>query len=256
MSQVFRIPLTKAHLDQIPHDERVFYLMAGQLSNDVNILTKLVWFAFNQHMTTDGVVKEAALSQTLLLIKLLAGKLYEGHSLIAKSFSGKKLYQKYKDYLNADGLDGLQRINRYFGNPDNVVKKIRHWFAFHFEEKEIDAIYDTFPPNGELPEYWGTEYAGYNLFFGAESITLRAMMNITGEADLTKALLKIFGETTEASIWFGKFVQNYTSLMLSIFVGMTQQDVDLRAPRITLANEPKIDQVPLPYFCLPPEKAP
>jgi hypothetical protein len=80
MSQLFRISLTKAHLDKIPHDERVFYLMAGQLSNDLNILSKLVWFAFNQHMATDGVVKEAALSQTLLLTKLLAGKLYEGHS--------------------------------------------------------------------------------------------------------------------------------------------------------------------------------
>jgi hypothetical protein len=89
MSQVFRISLTKAHLDQIPHDERVFYLMAGQLSNDINILTKLLWFAFNQHMKTEGVVKEASLSQTV--VKLLAGKLYEGHSLIRSLFSAKKL---------------------------------------------------------------------------------------------------------------------------------------------------------------------
>jgi hypothetical protein len=64
MSQVFHIPLTKAHLDQIPHDERVFYLVAGQLSNDINILTKLLWFAFNQYRATNGVENGAALSQT------------------------------------------------------------------------------------------------------------------------------------------------------------------------------------------------
>jgi hypothetical protein len=69
MSQVFRISLTKADLDKIPHDERVFYLMVGQLSNDINILTKILWFAFSQHMKTEGVVKDASLSQALLTVK-------------------------------------------------------------------------------------------------------------------------------------------------------------------------------------------
>jgi hypothetical protein len=92
---------------------------------------------------------------------------------------------------------------------------------FILRQREIDSIYETLPPNGGLPEYWGTEYGGYNLFLGAEIITLRAMMNITGEADQTKARIKIFGETTEASVWFGQFIQNYNSLLLSIFVGMT-----------------------------------
>jgi hypothetical protein len=74
--------------------------MAGQLANEINILTKLVWFGMNQERAAaKGVPKEAALSQTLLLIKILAGKLYEGHALIGKAFSAKKLYQKYQNRL-------------------------------------------------------------------------------------------------------------------------------------------------------------
>jgi hypothetical protein len=164
MSQVFRISLTKADLDKIPHDERVFYLMVGQLSNDINILTKILWFAFSQHMKTDGVVKDASSS------------------------------------------------------PDT------------FNER----IYDQLPSNGELPEYWGTEYAGYNLFYGSEIITVMAMMKVTGESDQTKAMQKIFSETTGVSVWFGQFVQNYDSLLLSIFLGMTQEDVG-RVPSIAFA---------------------
>jgi hypothetical protein len=253
MSQVFRISLTKADLDKIPHDERVFYLMAGQLSNDINILTKLLWFAFNQHMKTEEVVKEASLSQTLLVVKLLAGKLYEGHSLIRSLFSAKKLYQKYKDHLNDAGRDSLQKINKYFANANNIIKRIRNEFAFHFDVRELDGIYDQLPSNGELPEYWGTEYAGYNLFYGSEIITVIAMMKVTGESDQTKALQKIFAETTGVSVWFGQFVQNYSSLLLGIFLAMTQEDVE-RAPRIAFTNEPEIDQVPLPFFCLPPKR--
>jgi hypothetical protein len=145
--------------------------MAGQLANEINILTKLVWFGMNQERAAaKGVPQEAALSQTLLLIKILAGKLYEGHALIGKAFSAKKLYQKYQNRLNDEGRNSLQQINRYFGNSDNMIKRIRNEFAFHFETNEIDAIYDQLPSDGSLCEYWGTQYAGHNLYFGAEII--------------------------------------------------------------------------------------
>jgi hypothetical protein len=98
MAQVIRIRLTKGQLDKIPRNERVFYFMAGQLANEINILTKLVWFGMNQERAAaKGVPQEAALSQTLLLIKILAGKLYEGHALTGKAFSATKLYQKYQN---------------------------------------------------------------------------------------------------------------------------------------------------------------
>ena len=40
MTQLHALILTKAQLDQIPEDERLFYFMAGQLHNDLNILSK------------------------------------------------------------------------------------------------------------------------------------------------------------------------------------------------------------------------
>ena len=131
MVEIFYIPLTKAHLAKIPLNERLFYFLASQLANDLNALTKLLWFAFNEYRTTDGLIQKAALSQVLLITKLLAGKLYEGHKLIAKMYSGKKLHQKYQTMLNDDGRTALQQINSYFGR-NNLIKKIRNEFAFHF----------------------------------------------------------------------------------------------------------------------------
>lgn len=125
MAQILHIPITKAHLAQIPLNERVFYFLASQLANDLNALTKLLWFAFNGYRTTDGLIQNAALSQVMLIIKLLAGKLYEGHKLIAKMYSGTKLHQKYQTMLNADGRAALQQINSYFGRK-NIIKQIRN----------------------------------------------------------------------------------------------------------------------------------
>lgn len=201
VAQVFYIPLTKAHIEQIPLDERVFYFLAAQLANDLNGLTKLLWFAFNEHRTTEGLIQSAALSQVMLVIKMLAGKLYEGHKLIAKMYSGKKLHQKYQTMLNNEGRAALQQINSYFGR-DNIIKKIRNEFAFHFETKYIAATFAKFADTELMPEYWGTLHAGHNLAFGAELLTVRTMQNVTGLPE-DKALVAIFKETTEAATWFG-----------------------------------------------------
>jgi len=48
MTQLAALTLTKTQLDQIPADERLFYFMAGQLYNDINILTKLLTAAINE----------------------------------------------------------------------------------------------------------------------------------------------------------------------------------------------------------------
>jgi hypothetical protein len=249
MAQLFYIPLTKAHLAQIPFNERVFYFLASQLENDLNGLTKLLWFAFNEYRTTDGLIQSAALSQVMLIMKLLAGKLYEGHKLIAKMYSGKKLHQKYQTMLNNHGRAALQQINSYFGR-NNIIKKIRNEFAFHFEAKDIAATFSKFADTELMPEYWGVSHAGHNLAFGAELLTVRTMQHVTGLPE-DKALLAIFKETTEAATWFGAFIQNYTGVLMSNYIGITQDHVE-SAERISLPHMPSIDTVKLPYFCEPP----
>ena len=76
MTQLIALTLTKTQLDQIPPDERLFYFMAGQLHNDINILTKLLTAAINEVKLVDKELpkRSAAIAQVLLLLKLTAGK--------------------------------------------------------------------------------------------------------------------------------------------------------------------------------------
>jgi hypothetical protein len=54
MAEIICLPLTKTDLDKIPEDERFVYLVAGQLANDVNILSKLLIGAHNVNLAGDG----------------------------------------------------------------------------------------------------------------------------------------------------------------------------------------------------------
>jgi len=45
--KVYPITDSKAQLDAVPEDERIFYLMAGQLTNDLNWLSNLLMFSIN-----------------------------------------------------------------------------------------------------------------------------------------------------------------------------------------------------------------
>jgi hypothetical protein len=93
MTQLYALTLTKEQLDQIPDDERLFYFMAGQLHNDINILSKLLIAASNEmKLVFDQEPKRSGASaQALLLLKLTAGRLYEGHKTIRNTFPAKGL---------------------------------------------------------------------------------------------------------------------------------------------------------------------
>jgi hypothetical protein len=91
MTQLSALMLTKAQLDQIPADERLFYFLAGQLHNDINILTNLLIAASNELKIVDKEPpkRSGAVAQVLLLLKLTAGRLYEGHKMIKETFSAR-----------------------------------------------------------------------------------------------------------------------------------------------------------------------
>jgi hypothetical protein len=63
--------------------------MAGQLHNDINILSKLL-IAVSKEMKlvfNEPPKRSGASAQVLLLFKLTAGRLYEGYKMISKTFS-------------------------------------------------------------------------------------------------------------------------------------------------------------------------
>ena len=126
MARLIALKLTKAQLDAIPKEDRLFYFMAGQVMNDVNILSTLLLAAHNEvKLAGDEAAKRsAAMAQLMLLLKLTAGRLYEAHKLINHGFSAKWFLTKYKDELSDGTIGRLKDVNAYFGKK-SVIARIR-----------------------------------------------------------------------------------------------------------------------------------
>ena len=82
---IYPIHFSKALLNKVPEDERTFHLMAGQLANDLNILSKLI-IIFSNPVSGHEILRRANTTSAILLIKLLAGRLNEGWELMCRHF--------------------------------------------------------------------------------------------------------------------------------------------------------------------------
>jgi hypothetical protein len=73
--------------------------------------------------------RSGATAQALLLLKLTACRLYEGHKMIRR-FPRRAFSRNTKNELSSDALKNLDKLNKYFGSK-SLVQHIRTRFAFH-----------------------------------------------------------------------------------------------------------------------------
>jgi hypothetical protein len=254
MTQLAALTLTKAQLDRIPSDERLFYFMAGQLHNDINILTKLLTAAIKELklVEKEPPKRSGANAQVLLLLKLTAGRLYEGHKMIGETFSAKGFLKKYKADMTPLVLNNLYAMNTYFGGK-NAIQHIRTKLAFHLDAKSIAAAYASAPPEFKSVEYLAKNYNGHNLFHTSETLALIAMVG-DGIENWQDTIDRIVGEITETCVTMAAFLMGFIGLLLVRFLGLKTEQ--LEAVTITITDDLSIDDVRLPFFCLPPRSRP
>jgi hypothetical protein len=250
MTQLAALTLTKTQLDQIPADERLFYFMAGQLHNDINILMNLLIAATNELRLVgrEQPKRSAALAQVLLLLKLTAGRLYEGHKMINKTFSAKGFLKKYQAEMSSATFVSLDTLNKYFGGK-SAIQRIRRKFGFHLDADSIAAAYANAPPDFTSVEYLSKRYSGHNLFHTSETLSLIAILG-DGLENWKAAIDQIVEEITTTCSTVGAFLRGFIEIIFNKHLGLTMEH--LEAAVITITDDPSIDDVRLPFFSLPP----
>ena len=254
MTQLAALTLTKTQLDQIPADERLFYFMAGQLHNDINILGKILAAATNELKLVGGEPpkRSAGLAQVLLLLKLTAGRLYEGQKMISETFSAKGFRKKYKAEMSSATFVSLDTLNKYFGRK-STIRRIRTKFAFHLDAASIATAYANAPPEFTSVEYLSKRYSGHNLFHTPEMLSLIAIVadgTDKWEDTIEQTVVQIVDEITATSNTVGTFLRGFIGIIFSKHLGLTMEH--LEAAAITITDDPSIDDVRLPFFSLPP----
>lgn len=73
-------------LAEMPEAERVFVVVLGNISNEINVLQKLIMMAHDLEDDPEPAEIQGRTAQTMCLLRVLAGKLYEAYRTISERY--------------------------------------------------------------------------------------------------------------------------------------------------------------------------
>jgi hypothetical protein len=126
-------------LSKLTAEEQTFLVLAGQLSNDLTILHKLVTSSFRE--PPQELEHKANMVLVAVLLKTLAAKLYQGWELIHNAFDGAQVGRAKWLRTNKQLQKRFRIIRKYF-EKENIIEIIRNKFAAHYD---TDAVASTLP---------------------------------------------------------------------------------------------------------------
>jgi len=190
--KINKIALTKEDLFALPPNERVFLVYAGHALNELNILCRLIVIAMP--VRRGEAERQFMVIQSMMFLRMLAGKLHEAWVLFGKVFYGSRLSLQFKDQLSEDGTKALRELNEYFKKPISSVTEVRNLHAFHYDAKQVDNGLENMLPHMSLDIYFDENSA--NTIYGfADNIINSSVMASVGSPDSHKGMETLMADT-------------------------------------------------------------
>jgi hypothetical protein len=198
--KVIRVQIEKDKLLSIPDVESTFFLALGHVANEINAITKMLYWAANTPAENDAE-DHGRFTMMLLLILVLAGKLNESWELFNKSFFGTGLSRDYEPELDRKAATALQSLKSYFGSR-NAANQIRNKFAFHYSPKDVGVVLPDI--DEPLILYMDRESMPNNLFYFAETLLAQALLQFLEENVAKTSFDDLVKDFFDVSFWFNK----------------------------------------------------
>jgi hypothetical protein len=143
--QIKQVQLSKSDFEKMPERERLAILLLGHFANEINILSKLLIMSSNRMGDHNTAERRAHHSQTLVIGRLFAGKLFEGWNVIKAQYFGTKLSREYTPLLDDKAKAALDNLKTYFSNAKNPIRRVRNKLASHYDEDVVKEAFSRVP---------------------------------------------------------------------------------------------------------------
>lgn len=242
--ELFELRYTKAQLFEAPEEERLFYVMATGLANDIQILLRQYIIAIKQGHD-DEATKQASSAIAMLNLRLLAGRFHEGWVLIENRWPG--LSPSYEDHISREGLEAVSDLHMHFAGAraDNIVFMIRNKIGFHADYGFARKMFDDMDDDLTMVEYFGYSF-GDTLFAGSEVTHYAALRRFTKEDDDFEAFGAVMDELRILQRHFLTFINAYVKVFVSRH--LVRSPSELRKNRRMLRNLPAFETMRIPFF--------
>jgi hypothetical protein len=245
--KLFLQQISKSQFNNIPENERNFFLFIGHLANEIAILQKLFIMSFKNKSSSHQVEDRAHMAQALFIMKILVGKVWEAWELITKVFN-RSLSNKYEPRLPCNAKDTLKELKLYFSNKTNtVIYKIRNKFSFHYDHGMIKSIFNKLPDDLKMDIYYEESNAN-SLYYGSEVFVNSAMLEMIYPGNQQKAIDCLIEETNNVSNLLIDFIGNCMFLFVSDFFQNEEGKIYLET--VDVGKAPSISEIVIPYFVI------
>ena len=239
--RIIDVQLNKDRLLAISDKERTLFLAFGHVANELNALTKMLYWSGSAPIRNDAEARGQN-TISLFLIRLLAGKLNESWELVRTNFFGNALSRTYAPKLDDKGLKALESLKQYF-SKNNVVHEIRNNFAFHYSPAETAAVLSDV--DEELHVYMQKDIVPNNLFAFSEAVLAKALLVLLKKMGMSNSLEDLLGELLEIAARFAELID---SIMFAI-INQHGKELRMGSPQdVHFDQLQDFQSVTLPWF--------
>jgi hypothetical protein len=239
--ELTRIRLDRDRLLEVPQEQCKFFIALGHHSNEVNAITKLMyWCAGGEE--DEGPQSHGRYTILQILLRLLAGKLYEGWRVFRKSFFGSGLSRTFEPKLDPESSEALTQLKRYF-RAKNAAEIIRNNFAFHYSPTKAAAILSEV--SEPLLVYMDGRTAPNTLFYYSEVLTDRALQEALKSEGIHRNPEELVSELFKVSRWFAQAADG----VMDAIIGEGGQELRSEPPDKVLIPAPAdFAEIIIPWF--------
>lgn len=209
--KIFRVTLNKDVLGKMPDKEKQLLFGFAHFANELKFLFRSIQWSSDYTSSNDAVFS-AQISLSYFYTKLLAGKLKEGWQMLGQYFYSNQEIRKIFDERGSDeGKQALLELGKLIGNG-TLIHSVRNDYAFHYNPDKFNS--NTIS-NDELKIFGDKETNINTLYYFAEVIANKSMLEGLGNSDLAKAMERFYDETNIATKYFVKFCDELIHVILA-----------------------------------------
>lgn len=203
--------LDKEKLCSLPINESKFFIMFGHIFNEINALTKLLYWSSNNF--SDNLIDiNGGFTYNMLLISILTGKLFEAWEYINNKFRQDKISRGLISFFDEISNQHLSKLKKFFSSK-NLFCIIRNHFGFHYDSSinfdNLEQIRED-----ELLSYFDGESTPNSLFYFSEAIIANKLLIYLASEKINTSYEKIIDDLFIVSESFMNILDAYMDAMI------------------------------------------
>lgn len=244
--EILHFQLSRASLDQLPQDERILFLAICHFANELNVLHKITVGSLRGDSTLPAA-EHAKIAQSLVLFRIMAGKLREGYKVLDQFYYGTQLSRVYDSLLRDEARVALKEVRRYFKRGSTRISSIRNDFAFHYSPAVVGSALDGLSTDLSLDLYLSDHHANC-LYYFAEVAVASAMLGGIDE----QAMRDLADETALVARDFFRFISGYLAAFDDRHPDVMQEVASPTPP--SPESLPAFEALEIPFFTKAPRR--